>query len=111
MRIRTGYSEELQHNSWAKGDIDLDSNDLEGLAVEFDFNLADLTHTLKYDILYSEAERLLTIKYIRDVQLKSPGSRDMDILKRRLGTVTNLLDKHVQLAKRLSHGGDREEDS
>lgn len=111
MRVRTGYSEEVSHNSWIKGDVDLDSTDLEALAAEHGFESEGLTLTRKYGILSTEAEKLLTIKYIRDIQLKAPGSRDMSLLEARLQKAASVAAGQIELAKRASSGGAGEENS
>lgn len=111
MKILSGYSEDLSHNNWARGDVELDSADLEDLARDHGFELHGLTLAQKYGILSTEVERLITIKYIRDVQTKAPGSRDLASLQKRLQDVTDRAAKHIDLAKRVSHGGSGEETS
>jgi hypothetical protein len=104
MQVRTGYSEDVSHNNWIKGDIYLDSSDLEDLAVGHGFDLAGLTLAQKYGILSLEAERLLTAKYMRDIQIKAPGSRDMELLKKRFENITSKFLEQINLVKRLSDG-------
>lgn len=111
MKVLSGYSEELYGNIWARGDVELDSSDLEALATDHGIDLSGLTLAQKYGILSTEVERLLTVKYIRDVQLKAPGSRDMTALQKRLQAATESAAKYIELAKRVSHGGSGEEAS
>lgn len=111
MKVLKGFSEEVTSMNWVKGDVELDSTDLKDLAVEHGFSLDDLTLAQKYGILSSEAEKLLTVEYIRAIQLRAPGSRDMDHLKKRLAAVTEIAANNIASAKRVSSGGNREENS
>lgn len=111
MKILKGFSEEVSSCNWIKGDVELDSTDLEDLAVQHGFSVADLTLAQKYGILSSEAEKLLTSEYFMAVQSRAPGTRDMDLILKRLQDAKLRAEKNIASAKKVSNGGDREEDS
>jgi hypothetical protein len=111
MRVATGYSEEVSSCNWIKGEVELDSTDLEDLAVQHGFNTAGLTLVQKYGILSSEAEMLLTSEYYMAVQSRAPGTRDMNALLKRLELAKQRAQASIDLAKRVSHGGVGEETS
>ncbi len=68
MKVLKGFSEEMTHNTWAKRDVELTSEELEDICIENDISIDKLTLSQKYAILSTEAERLLTIEYIRCVK-------------------------------------------
>lgn len=98
MKVLKGFSEEIAHCQWAKVDVELDSQDLVEICEFEGLDPSELTHRQKYAILSSEAERLLTVEFIRTVQAKAPGQYDMDSLKTRLDAVSASYSKAIESA-------------
>ncbi len=65
MQVRQGWSGEVEPNRWAKFDVELDENDLRRLFIEagIDF-VTDLTTAEAFQLLETEAERLVIVKLI-----------------------------------------------
>lgn len=93
MRVSKGYSEEIGHSNWIKGEVELDDSDMQRIALEYNIT-RDLTVTQVYAILSLEAERLLTFAYAQD--LKSRGLNVSSSLVDRLDKTDKALNAKLR---------------
>lgn len=98
MKVLKGFSEEIKSCSWAKVDVELDLQDLEGICEAEGLVADELTHRQKYAILSAEAERLLVVEFIRKVQAVAPTEYDMTALQNRLKSASSVYTKAVENA-------------
>lgn len=103
VKVLKGFSEELQKCQWAKADVELDSTDLEEMLLEHQIDVHGLTVSQKYAILSTEAEKLLTVEYIRAV--KTHQGAVSQALMDRLEVVRRSASEALNTAKKAASAG------
>lgn len=103
MKVLRGFSEEVLSCKWAKADVELDDGDLEAIALSQGFDIGNLTVAQKYGILSTEAEKLLTVEYIKAVRYHR--GEVPQALMERLEAVKVSATEAVNKAKKASSAG------